>query len=174
MLPNCRNSGTDPPQLRRLAANIRVDHAREEFMSGKFQMVKPIVLIAIALAYGTVASAKATLVGIDDVKGGSLLFATKTPGRHIQAPLLATDVDISVSGPIALSCVRRRNPVAVMTNWRSRSTGAPGEHPVSHGRGLSAWSAARRPHRPGMSAPAGQSNHRAFRAASFDRQICGC
>jgi Ca-activated chloride channel family protein len=70
-------------------------------MSRKFQMVKSIVLVAIALAYGTVASAKATLVGIDDVKGGSLLFATKSPGRHIQAPLLATDVNISVSGPIA-------------------------------------------------------------------------
>ena len=70
-------------------------------MSGKFQIVKSIVLIAIALAYGAVASAKVTLVGIDEVKGGSLLFATKTPGRHIQAPLLATDVAISVSGPIA-------------------------------------------------------------------------
>ena len=76
-------------------------------MGIKFQAAKGIALVAIALAYSTVASAKAILVKIDDVRGGSLLFASKTPGRHVQAPLLATDVDISVSGPIARVKVRQ-------------------------------------------------------------------
>ena len=76
-------------------------------MGIEYQMTKGIALVAIALAYSTVVSAKAPLVGIDDVRGGSLLFATKTPGRHVPAPLLATDVDISVSGPIARVKVRQ-------------------------------------------------------------------
>ena len=48
-------------------------------MGLKIQMTKGAVLVAIALVCGSVASAKATLVGINDVRGGSLLFASKTP-----------------------------------------------------------------------------------------------
>ncbi|MBT5048266.1 MAG: marine proteobacterial sortase target protein [Rhodospirillaceae bacterium] len=69
---------------------------------------RSIVLCLMALVYASTASAKATLVGINDVKGGTLLFATKTPGRHIPAPLLATDVEIHVSGPIARVKVRQK------------------------------------------------------------------
>lgn len=70
-------------------------------------MVKGLVLTAIAAAHGNMAMANATLVGVNDVRGGSLLFATKTPGRHVAAPLLTTDVDISISGPVARVNVRQ-------------------------------------------------------------------
>jgi Ca-activated chloride channel family protein len=93
--------------LHRLVDDNGVDHSLEEFMGLSFQVTKGTALVAIALTYSTVVSAKATLVGIDDVRGGRLLFATKTPGRHVPAPLLATDVDISVSGPIARVKVRQ-------------------------------------------------------------------
>jgi len=55
-------------------------------------------------------------IGIGDVRGGTLLFRSETPGRHIQAPLLATDVDIWVSGPVARVTVKQRflNP---SNNW---------------------------------------------------------
>jgi len=73
----------------------------------KFKLSKGSVAVVIALACGAGEPSAATLVGIDDVKAGSLLFATKTPGRHVQAPLLTTDVDIAVSGPVARVRVRQ-------------------------------------------------------------------
>lgn len=76
-------------------------------MRNKIRMTGAIVLIAFALTPGTAVLAQDGLVGINDVGGGSLLFATKIPGRHVPAPLLATDVDISVSGPIARVKVRQ-------------------------------------------------------------------
>ncbi len=55
-------------------------------------------------------------IGIGDVRGGTLLFRSETPGRHIPAPLLTTDVDIRVSGPVAKVTVKQRflNP---STGW---------------------------------------------------------
>lgn len=75
--------------------------------ANKFK-AKSITFFLLALVYASTASAKATLVGINDVKGGTLLFATKTPGRHIPAPLLATDVEIKISGPVARVKVRQK------------------------------------------------------------------
>jgi Ca-activated chloride channel family protein len=69
---------------------------------------KNIVFFMMVLVYSSTAAAKATLVGVNDVKGGTLLFATKTPGRHIPAPLLATDVEIAISGPVARVKVRQK------------------------------------------------------------------
>lgn len=48
------------------------------------------------------------LVTINDVASGSLLFEADTPGQYVTAPQLATDVAISVSGPIARTRVTQR------------------------------------------------------------------
>lgn len=52
--------------------------------------------------------APAGLVTLGDVESGALLFNTKEPGKYVPAPLLATDVKIDVSGPIARARVTQR------------------------------------------------------------------
>lgn len=51
-------------------------------------------------------------VTLDQVAAGSLLFRTETPGEHIAAPVVSTDVKIDVTGPIARTVMtqRFRNP----------------------------------------------------------------
>ena len=48
------------------------------------------------------------LVTPGDMTSGALLFKAKEKGRYIQAPALATDVDIDVTGPIARTRVTQR------------------------------------------------------------------
>ena len=43
----------------------------------------------------------ASTVTLDNIHSGSLVYATKFPGQHIPAPLLGTEVDIQISGPMA-------------------------------------------------------------------------
>jgi len=63
-------------------------------------------LIALpVLAAG--ARTEARTLTVNEVRSGSLLFATETPGRHVAAPLLATEADIAVSGPVARVQVRQ-------------------------------------------------------------------
>jgi len=50
----------------------------------------------------------AGLVTLNDIESGALLFNTKEPGKYVPAPLLATDVKIDVSGPIARARVTQR------------------------------------------------------------------
>ena len=47
------------------------------------------------------------MVTLDNIHSGSLVYATKFPGQHIPAPLLGTEVDIRVSGPIARVVVKQ-------------------------------------------------------------------
>jgi len=47
------------------------------------------------------ASANPGLITSKDVKSGMLLFKTVTAGKHVPAPLLGTEVDIALSGPVA-------------------------------------------------------------------------
>lgn len=47
----------------------------------------------------------AGLVRVDSVSSGTLLFATDQPGLYVPAPVLATDIEIVVSGPIARTLV---------------------------------------------------------------------
>jgi Ca-activated chloride channel family protein len=55
--------------------------------------------VEVPLAAGTVT--------LDNIHSGSLVYATKFPGQHIPAPLLSTEVDIRVSGPMARVIVKQ-------------------------------------------------------------------
>jgi len=44
---------------------------------------------------------------VNEARSGTLLFATDTPGQHVPAPLLATETEITVSGPVARVRVRQ-------------------------------------------------------------------
>ncbi len=46
-------------------------------------------------------------ITLDNVHSGSLVYATKFPGQHIPAPLLGTEVDIRISGPVARVIVKQ-------------------------------------------------------------------
>ena len=46
------------------------------------------------------AELKPETVKKNDVRDGSLLFKTETPGRYIKAPSVKTDVDINIAGPV--------------------------------------------------------------------------
>ncbi len=48
------------------------------------------------------------LVTPNDMTSGGLLLKTKEPGKYIQAPMVATDVDIDVTGPIARAKITQR------------------------------------------------------------------
>ncbi|MBO6906166.1 MAG: marine proteobacterial sortase target protein, partial [Parvibaculum sp.] len=48
------------------------------------------------------------LVKLNDVESGALLFNSKEPGKYVPAPLLATDVKIDVTGPIARTRVTQQ------------------------------------------------------------------
>ena len=64
----------------------------------------------ITFIWGLIAPALA--VTLDEVASGSLLFRTETPGFHIAAPVVSTDIRIDVTGPIARTVMtqRFRNP----------------------------------------------------------------
>lgn len=52
-------------------------------------------------------SPTAGTVTLDNIHSGSLVYATKFPGQHIPAPLLGTEVDIRISGPMARVVVKQ-------------------------------------------------------------------
>lgn len=55
------------------------------------------------------------LVRLDQMPGGGLLFFTDQPGLYVPAPLVSTDIDVRVAGPIARAVVTQRftNPADV-------------------------------------------------------------
>ena len=57
-------------------------------------------------------AAEAGLVGLADIRSGSLLLRTDEPGRYVRAPLVSSDYDIDISGPVVRATVtqRFRNP----------------------------------------------------------------
>ena len=55
--------------------------------------------VKVAPAAGTVT--------LDNIHSGSLVYATKFPGQHIPAPLLGTEVDIRIRGPMARVVVKQ-------------------------------------------------------------------
>ena len=58
-------------------------------------------------------------MGINDVTEGTLLFKTNQPGRYTPAPILKTDVQITVTGIIARATVRQEftNPSEKKGDW---------------------------------------------------------
>ncbi len=56
----------------------------------------------------TEAQPKLAVVRPGEMKSGSLLFETEEPGKYVQAPLVATDVDLDVTGIVARGTVTQR------------------------------------------------------------------
>lgn len=69
-----------------------------------------VALLLSAFSFATTARASTDtgLVLLKDVDSGALLLNSKEPGKYIPAPLLATDVKIDVTGPIARARVTQR------------------------------------------------------------------
>jgi Ca-activated chloride channel family protein len=58
-------------------------------------------------------------IELNDVQEGMLLFNTDQPGRYVPAPLLKTDVQVTVTGPIVRATVRQEftNPSQEKGDW---------------------------------------------------------
>ncbi len=54
------------------------------------------------------ATLKPETVKKNDVRDGSLLFKTDTPGRYIKAPSVKTNVDINIAGPVIRTTLSQR------------------------------------------------------------------
>ncbi|WP_157967643.1 marine proteobacterial sortase target protein [Cohaesibacter intestini] len=51
------------------------------------------------------ASSDLRLVGPNDMQSGGLLFKAKEPGKYVEAPKVATDIKLDVTGPVARATV---------------------------------------------------------------------
>ncbi|MBX3505037.1 MAG: marine proteobacterial sortase target protein [Parvibaculum sp.] len=60
-----------------------------------------LVLLFVASAFRHAQAETAGLVRLNDMESGALLLNSTEPGKYVPAPLLATDVKIDVTGPIA-------------------------------------------------------------------------
>lgn len=67
-----------------------------------------LLLTASGVTTPAFASPDAGLVLLKDIDSGTLLLNSKEPGKYIPAPLLATDVKIDVTGPMARARVTQR------------------------------------------------------------------
>ncbi len=61
--------------------------------------------LSASLAWASTADMNDRLVSMSDVQDGSLLLRTDTPGKFLKAPMIKTDVDIEVTGPIVRATV---------------------------------------------------------------------
>ncbi len=57
---------------------------------------------------GSVQLASVQLVRPNDINSGSLLLPSKKPGQYVEAPRLQSDVEITISGPVARVSVTQR------------------------------------------------------------------
>lgn len=76
-----------------------------------FGLICPLLLIAAPLSAPLSAiagpAASPELMTLGDVQRGQLLFRTTEPGRYAPAPLIATEVNIDVSGIVARAIVKQ-------------------------------------------------------------------
>lgn len=75
-----------------------------------FPIILPAILI-VALPGAAIAQTQnnppSELMSLGDVQRGQLLFRTTEPGRYAPAPLVATEIDIHVSGIVARATVKQ-------------------------------------------------------------------
>ncbi|MGB0852259.1 MAG: marine proteobacterial sortase target protein [Pikeienuella sp.] len=73
------------------------------------------VIFILCLPFAAVAEGTPRLVAIDDAGSGSLMLKTDEPGRYVAAPLVATDITVDITGPLARTRItqRFRNPADV-------------------------------------------------------------
>lgn len=67
----------------------------------------PLALVCLVLSF-VGARADISFVSPNDMQRGALLLKGKEPGKYVEAPALATDVDIQVTGPIGRTRVTQR------------------------------------------------------------------
>lgn len=69
-----------------------------------------VIAFVITFVWSLFSTAEAA--SLDQVASGSLLLRTETPGIHVEAPTVSTDIKIDVTGPIARTVLtqRFRNP----------------------------------------------------------------
>jgi Ca-activated chloride channel homolog len=103
---------------------LEIDMAADTHLTPKIILPKIIVMaiFMITASTGVRAASPPTpaaptttgLSSLNEVNSGALLFRTTTPGRYVPAPLIATKVDMQVSGMIARVEVRQyfKNPSA--------------------------------------------------------------
>jgi Ca-activated chloride channel family protein len=66
------------------------------------------LLALIATCFSAVIAYAGALVTPNDMKSGALLFKSGTQGQYVEAPRLATDIDVTISGPTARTRVTQR------------------------------------------------------------------
>lgn len=69
---------------------------------------RSILICAVFFSAAKAFAAPGDLVTINDAASGSLLFDSQVAGQYVEAPRLATDVAITISGPIARTRVTQR------------------------------------------------------------------
>ncbi len=84
------------------ALTLRTDH---HFI--RIASLLPLALICLVLSL-VGASANVAFVKLNDMQHGGLLLKGTEPGKFVEAPALATDVDIQVTGPIGRTRVTQR------------------------------------------------------------------
>jgi Ca-activated chloride channel homolog len=66
------------------------------------------ILALIATCLSAALAFAGALVTPNDMKSGALLFKSGTEGQYVEAPKIATDIDVTISGPTARTRVTQR------------------------------------------------------------------
>ena len=67
-----------------------------------------LVLVLTIFGQARAGEAKLALITPNDVKAGSLLLKSREGGKYLEAPRLATDFNVTISGPTARTIVTQR------------------------------------------------------------------
>ncbi|WP_339832451.1 marine proteobacterial sortase target protein [uncultured Parvibaculum sp.] len=85
----------------RRAASARPRQSRLQALGQILFIVCISLFVFVSLAQHQARADSTGLVRLADVESGALLLNSTEPGKYVPAPLLATDVKIDISGPIA-------------------------------------------------------------------------
>ena len=89
------------PNTARYAAYAAFRQRRSEVLARIFFIVCVSLFVIVSFAQHQARADSAGLVRLADVESGALLLNSTEPGKYVPAPLLATDVQIDVTGPLA-------------------------------------------------------------------------
>ncbi|MEX2249629.1 MAG: VIT domain-containing protein, partial [Parvibaculum sp.] len=89
------------PNTARYAAYAVFRQRRSEILARILFIVCVSLFVVVSFAQHQARADNAGLVRLGDVESGALLLNSTEPGKYVPAPLLATDVQIDVTGPLA-------------------------------------------------------------------------
>lgn len=89
------------PNTARYAAYAAFRQRRSEVLARILFIVCVFLFVIVSFAQHQARADSAGLVRLADVESGALLLNSTEPGKYVPAPLLATDVQIDVTGPLA-------------------------------------------------------------------------